>query len=112
MFSFDLSNRSFDLNLFFFFSEMVFRRFVCTIMGCLGLSDQRTLPSPSCSETSEPLRADLSESEKKSPTVKLSDGRCLAYRELGVPKEESNYRIIMVHGFGSSKDMNFLAPQV
>lgn len=81
------------------------------MMGCLGLSDQRTLPSPSCRETTKPLKADLSESEKKSPRVRLSDGRYLAYRELGVPKEESNYRIIMVHGFGSSKEMNFLAPQ-
>ncbi|CAA7053347.1 unnamed protein product [Microthlaspi erraticum] len=41
--------------------------------------------------------------------VKLRDGRFLAYRETGVPKEEAKYKIILVHGFGSSKDMNFSA---
>ncbi|XVF19722.1 hypothetical protein REPUB_Repub11eG0135400 [Reevesia pubescens] len=47
----------------------------------------------------------------KSPRVKLSDGRYLAYRERGVPKAKSNCKIIIVHGFGSSKDMNFQVPQ-
>lgn len=46
-----------------------------------------------------------------SPTVKLSDGRHIAYRERGVPKAKSNCKIIIVHGFGSSKDMNFQVPQ-
>ncbi|XP_018467910.2 uncharacterized protein LOC108839655 [Raphanus sativus] len=41
--------------------------------------------------------------------VKLRDGRFLAYRESGVSKEEAKYKIILVHGFGSSKDMNFSA---
>ncbi|XP_061376261.1 uncharacterized protein LOC133318281 [Gastrolobium bilobum] len=39
-----------------------------------------------------------------SPRVKLSDGRHLAYREYGVPKEEARYKIIVIHGYGSSKD--------
>ncbi|GAV86736.1 Abhydrolase_6 domain-containing protein [Cephalotus follicularis] len=46
-----------------------------------------------------------------SSRIKLNDGRYLAYREEGVPKHQSNYKIILVHGFGSSKEMNFLAPQ-
>ncbi|KAB2606490.1 hypothetical protein D8674_006207 [Pyrus ussuriensis x Pyrus communis] len=46
-----------------------------------------------------------------SPRIKLADGRHLAYRESGVPKNKANYKIIMVHGFGSSKEMSFLAPQ-
>ncbi|CAN6695421.1 unnamed protein product [Malus baccata var. baccata] len=46
-----------------------------------------------------------------SPRIKLADGRHLAYRESGVPKSKANYKIIMVHGFGSSKEMSFLAPQ-
>ncbi|CAL0321815.1 unnamed protein product [Lupinus luteus] len=41
-----------------------------------------------------------------SPRVKLSDGRHLAYREFGVPKIEARYKIIVVHGFHSSKDIN------
>lgn len=47
-----------------------------------------------------------------SPRIRLGDGRRLAYREEGVPKNKAKYRIIIVHGFGSSKEMNFLAPQV
>ncbi|POO01264.1 Alpha/beta hydrolase fold [Trema orientale] len=46
-----------------------------------------------------------------SPRIRLSDGRYLAYKEKGVPKNGSNYRIVIIHGFGSSKEMNFLAPQ-
>jgi hypothetical protein len=47
-----------------------------------------------------------------SPRVKLSDGRHLAYRESGVPKEEAKYKIIVVHGFDSSKDLGLPVPQV
>ncbi|GMH12169.1 hypothetical protein Nepgr_014010 [Nepenthes gracilis] len=46
-----------------------------------------------------------------SPRIKLSDGRHLAYRETGVPRSEAKFKIIIAHGFGSSKDMSFLAPQ-
>ncbi|KAJ1390260.1 Alpha/Beta hydrolase fold [Sesbania bispinosa] len=46
-----------------------------------------------------------------SPRIKLRDGRHLAYIERGVPKDIAKYKIIIVHGFGSSKEMNFLAPQ-
>lgn len=76
-------------------------------MGCLGISNQPTqLARPEISESSsdDPLII--------SPRIRLSDGRFLAYEERGVPKSKSSYRIIIVHGFGSSKDMNFLAPQV
>ncbi|KAK6926585.1 Alpha/beta hydrolase fold-1 [Dillenia turbinata] len=41
-----------------------------------------------------------------SPRVKLSDGRHLAYREIGVPKQDAKYKVIVVHGFASSKDIN------
>uniref|UniRef100_M4EPK0 AB hydrolase-1 domain-containing protein n=1 Tax=Brassica campestris TaxID=3711 RepID=M4EPK0_BRACM len=51
----------------------------------------------------------MGDSSENSKRVKLSDGRFLAYRESGVPKEEAKYKIILVHGFGSSKDMNFSA---
>ncbi|CDP06932.1 unnamed protein product [Coffea canephora] len=40
-----------------------------------------------------------------SPRVKLSDGRYLAYKEAGVSKEQAKYKIILIHGFDSSKDM-------
>lgn len=40
-----------------------------------------------------------------SPRIKLSDGRYLAYKERGVPKEQAKYKVILVHGFDSSKDI-------
>ncbi|XP_022142422.1 uncharacterized protein LOC111012560 [Momordica charantia] len=46
-----------------------------------------------------------------SPRVKLSDGRHLAYKEVGVPKEEAQYKIIVSHGYDDSKDMHFPASQ-
>lgn len=47
-----------------------------------------------------------------SPRVKLSDGRHLAYRERGVPKETARYKIIIVHGFDNSKDLELPLSQV
>lgn len=35
------------------------------------------------------------------PRIKLRDGRHLAYKEHGVPKDAAKYKIIFVHGFGS-----------
>ena len=33
------------------------------------------------------------------PRIKLRDGRHLAYKEHGVPKEVATYKIIYIHGF-------------
>ncbi|KAK3205717.1 hypothetical protein Dsin_019763 [Dipteronia sinensis] len=41
----------------------------------------------------------------ESSRIKLTDGRHLSYRERGVSKEKSNFKIILVHGFDSSKDL-------
>lgn len=38
-----------------------------------------------------------------SPRIKLKDGRYLAYRESGVPKQNAKYKIVLVHGFDSNK---------
>ena len=98
-------------DLVFFFSwsesEMVSRTANVLLIGLLGVVLLATqLPSP-------PHGTALPDSPTiTSPRIRLSDGRYLAYREKGVPKNGSNYKIIIVHGFGSSKDMNFLAPQV
>jgi hypothetical protein len=54
----------------------------------------------------------MGDSPASSNRVKLRDGRFLAYKERGVPKEKAKYKIILVHGFGSSKDMNFSASKV
>ncbi|OVA05997.1 hypothetical protein BVC80_1707g102 [Macleaya cordata] len=37
------------------------------------------------------------------PRIKLSDGRHLAYKEHGVPKDQAKYKIIYVHGFDSCR---------
>ncbi|KAL5976357.1 hypothetical protein ACLOJK_020688 [Asimina triloba] len=38
-----------------------------------------------------------------SSRVKLSDGRHLAYKEHGVPRDEARYKIVYVHGFDSCR---------
>lgn len=35
--------------------------------------------------------------------IKLRDGRYLAYKEHGVPKQNAKYKIVFVHGFGASR---------
>ncbi|KAH9317156.1 hypothetical protein KI387_018925, partial [Taxus chinensis] len=38
------------------------------------------------------------------PRVRLQDGRHLAYKEHGVPKERAKYKIILMHGFMGSRN--------
>lgn len=47
-----------------------------------------------------------------SPRIKLSDGRHLAYRERGVPRDRAKHKVILVHGFDSSKDLYIPLSQV
>lgn len=47
-----------------------------------------------------------------SPRIKLNDGRYLAYRELGFPKDKAKNKIIILHGFGSSKLVDLKITQV
>ena len=44
--------------------------------------------------------------------VKLNDGRHLAYREFGVPKEKAQHKIILSHGYYDSRHMHLAASQV
>ncbi|OVA05999.1 hypothetical protein BVC80_1707g104 [Macleaya cordata] len=37
------------------------------------------------------------------PRIKLSDGRHLAYKEHGVPKDQAKYKIVYIHGFDSCR---------
>ncbi|KAH9317153.1 hypothetical protein KI387_018922, partial [Taxus chinensis] len=47
------------------------------------------------------------------PRVQLQDGRHLAYKEHGVPKERAKYKIIMMHGFlGSKNDSLYVSKEV
>ncbi|KAE9461355.1 hypothetical protein C3L33_06737, partial [Rhododendron williamsianum] len=115
---------------------MVFRRAVMALLGCLGIAYKTTKPSPAPPESTEPPpppppphQSSSSSSSKPSSSlssspsdgddvgvvgesrIRLRDGRFLAYTERGVPKNKSKFRVIIVHGFGSSKEMSFLAPQ-
>ncbi|KAL8496372.1 hypothetical protein ACS0TY_020182 [Phlomoides rotata] len=87
---------------------MVFKKMAVLMMRCLGLAKQQTLPAP-LAKTGESSTVDVEVCS--SLRIKLNDGRFLAYTERGVPKNKSNYRIIVVHGFASSKDMHFKASQ-
>ncbi|KAG6433095.1 hypothetical protein SASPL_104702 [Salvia splendens] len=87
---------------------MVFKKVVILMMGCLGMSKQPTLPAPPA-ETAESSSTDVQICGSK--RIRLSDGRFLAYTERGVPMNKSSHRVIVVHGFGSSKEMNFMASQ-
>lgn len=48
----------------------------------------------------------------ESPRIKLSDGRFLSYRERGVSKQNAKFKVIVVHGFDSSKDIYLPLTQV
>ncbi|XP_019451210.1 PREDICTED: uncharacterized protein LOC109353406 isoform X1 [Lupinus angustifolius] len=87
---------------------------IVLLIGLLGMVYQATqLPPPNLKDSSLPLLHDDGDDDFPlgSTRIRLSDGRYLAYREWGVPKDKAKHKIIIVHGFGSSKDMNFLAPQ-
>lgn len=95
----------------------------CLGMSCLRISDQATRPlsppSESCDDSltasSDDVKSTSSSSasskESSCGRIKLSDGRLLAYKERGVPKSEASYRVVIVHGFASNKEMNFMASQ-
>ncbi|XP_075492024.1 putative lysophospholipase BODYGUARD 1 [Primulina tabacum] len=87
---------------------MVFRELFNMMMGCLGLSKRPTRPDfPVVADDSSGADLHIMNSLR----IRLSDGRFLAYKERGVPKNKSTFIIVVIHGFGSSKDMNFMASQ-
>ncbi len=46
------------------------------------------------------------------PRVRMRDGRFLAYKERGVPREMAQYHVISVHGYGRSRHDIFRASEV
>ncbi|KAE8670055.1 Detected protein of confused Function [Hibiscus syriacus] len=46
---------------------------------------------------------------RDSTEKRLKDGRCLAYKEYGVPTDVAKYKIIYVHGFKSSRHNAYVA---
>ncbi|KAK9122774.1 hypothetical protein Sjap_012376 [Stephania japonica] len=46
------------------------------------------------------------------PRIQLKDGRYLAYKEHGVPKDEAKYKVVFVHGFYTCRhDASFFLPE-
>jgi len=72
-------------------------------MGLLGMvyQSKQVLP-PETSGAAE-------HSPVTSSRIRLRDGRYLAYRERGVPKEKAKHKIILAHGLGSSKLCSWVA---
>ncbi|XP_048623312.1 uncharacterized protein LOC125592357 isoform X1 [Brassica napus] len=73
---------------------------IVAILVCLASYIYRSLKPPPprvCGVPHGPLIT--------STRIKLSDGRYLAYRESGVDRANANHKIIVVHGFNNSKDM-------
>ncbi|KAJ7981158.1 alpha/beta-Hydrolases superfamily protein [Quillaja saponaria] len=85
---------------------MVSKAAIVLLMGLLGMVYQATQLPPPPQTTGSPNDVPV-----VSPRIRLSDGRYLAYIERGIPKDKANHKIIVVHGFGSSKEMNILASQ-
>ncbi|XWS28579.1 hypothetical protein CRYUN_Cryun25bG0082300 [Craigia yunnanensis] len=87
------------------FPAMIAPIVVALTVGLLGWAYQALKPPPPkiCHSPDGP--------PVTSPRIKLGDGRHLAYREAGVPKEEARYKIVVIHGFDSSKYLNLPAPQ-
>uniref|UniRef100_A0A5B7AK24 AB hydrolase-1 domain-containing protein n=1 Tax=Davidia involucrata TaxID=16924 RepID=A0A5B7AK24_DAVIN len=83
------------------------RILVVLLIGFLAWAYQSTQPPPPniCgSPGGPPITA---------PRIKLRDGRNLAYKEQGVPKEMAKYKIIFVHGFSSSRhDASMITSEV
>ncbi|KAF5198901.1 Alpha/beta-Hydrolases superfamily protein [Thalictrum thalictroides] len=78
---------------------------VLLVVGLLGWAYQATEPSPPkiCGSPGGP--------PVTAPRIKLKDGRHLAYVERGVVKEVAKYKIIIVHGICTSKDLFMPASQ-
>ena len=80
------------------------------LIGFLALAYQAIHPPPprTCGSSPEgPLIT--------GPRIKLRDGRHIAYKEHGAPREEAKKKIVFLHGFGSSRHDAVIAthlPQV
>ncbi|KAL8247225.1 hypothetical protein R6Q59_008441 [Mikania micrantha] len=78
---------------------MIVKIAVAVVGGFLGWVYMRIKPPPSriCGSLGGP--------PVTSPRIRLNDGRHLSYREWGVSKDEAKYKVIVSHGFNSSKDL-------
>ncbi|XP_010244632.1 PREDICTED: uncharacterized protein LOC104588412 [Nelumbo nucifera] len=87
-----LQNSSFQLH-----SSMSKKISVLLFIGFLAWAYQAIQPPPPkiCGSANGP--------SVTAPRIKLRDGRHLAYKENGVPKDKAKYNVIFVHGFDSCR---------
>ena len=92
--------------LFFILKTMIIPIVVAFAAGLVGWVYQALKPPPPkiCGSPNGPPLT--------SCRVKLNDGRHLAYREFGVPKEKAQFKIILSHGYNNSRHMHLAASQV
>ncbi|XP_057801990.1 uncharacterized protein LOC131017282 [Salvia miltiorrhiza] len=70
---------------------------LCGLVGLVAWAYQATRPPPpktSGSKDGPPVTA---------PRIQLKDGRYLAYKESGVPKDVAKHKIVFVHGFANCR---------
>ncbi|GAB4833392.1 hypothetical protein Ancab_031635 [Ancistrocladus abbreviatus] len=87
-------------------SGMIKNILLVLLVGFLAWAYQVTRPLPPkiCgSPSGPPITA---------PRIKLHDGRHLAYKEHGVPKEKAKHRFIYVHGFDSYRNHAVVATEL
>ena len=79
------------------FSGMLKKILLVFFIGFLGWAYQAIQPPPPkiCGSLDGPTIT--------GPRIKLTDGRHLAYKEHGVPKDKAKYKIVFVHGFGNCR---------
>eukprot|EP00262_Sarcandra_glabra_P013715 TRINITY_DN3869_c0_g2_i2.p1 TRINITY_DN3869_c0_g2~~TRINITY_DN3869_c0_g2_i2.p1 ORF type:complete len:417 (+),score=54.23 TRINITY_DN3869_c0_g2_i2:135-1253(+) len=82
---------------FHFPSGMLAKISAFLLMGLLAWAYQAIQPPPPkiCGSPNGPPIT--------SPRIKLKDGRYLAYKENGVPRDKAKYKIVFIHGFDSCK---------
>ncbi|CAA2955640.1 Hypothetical predicted protein [Olea europaea subsp. europaea] len=84
------------------YSTMSWKIIVVLLIGFLAWARQAFWPPP------PRICGSLGGPPVTAPRVKLRDGRYLAYKEHGVPKETAKYKIVLVHGYtGSRHDASF-----
>lgn len=94
------------LNGVLLYLGMIVKIAVAVVGGLLGWAYLRIKPPPPriCGSPGGPPIT--------SPRVQLDDGRHLSYREWGISKDNAKYKIIVIHGFDSSKDLKLPISQV
>ncbi|XP_021764779.1 uncharacterized protein LOC110729352 isoform X1 [Chenopodium quinoa] len=90
-------------------SGLLKKLLLVSVVGLLAWGYQATRPPPPkiCGTPDGP--------PVTAPRIRLNDGRHLAYKEHGVPKDKAQHKFVYIHGFDSCRNhavvANFLSPE-